>query len=48
MTSKNYNNVAEVLSDGLDFSWMRERSHEELTSFIDRRHAALESIDLEF
>lgn len=45
MTSNN--TITELLSDGLEFGWMRQRSHEELTQFIDRRHSALETIDLE-
>ncbi len=39
--------VSELLADGLDFGWMRERTHEELSSFIDRRHAALADIEIE-
>lgn len=48
MTSKNQNNIASLLSDGLDFGWMRQRSHEELASFVDRRHSALDTVELEF
>lgn len=33
--------VSELLADGLDFSWMRQRTHEELSSFVERRHAML-------
>lgn len=29
-------------------SWSRERSSEELQSFIESRHAALDEVDLDF
>ncbi len=40
--------LSEVLADGLEFGWMRQRTHEELESFINRRHASLpDDIDIE-
>lgn len=47
MTTTPTNPIADMLSDGVEFSWMRQRTHDELTSFIDRRHAALDGIELE-
>lgn len=41
MQSDTMSAVTELLRDDLDFGWMRQRTHEELASFIDRRHAAL-------
>lgn len=47
MQNQSTDNVSELLADGLNFSWMRQRSHEELQSFINRRHAALsEELDI--
>ena len=40
-------NISETLSDGLDFGWMRQRTHDELSSFIERRHAALDGLEIE-
>jgi hypothetical protein len=41
MQNDTMSDVSEILRDGLDFGWMRQRTHEELASFIDRRHSAL-------
>ncbi len=41
MQNKTSTAVSELLADSLEFGWMRQRTHEELSSFIDRRHAAL-------
>ncbi|HTK39233.1 MAG TPA: hypothetical protein VL362_00020 [Patescibacteria group bacterium] len=41
MKNETTTGLTELLTDGLEFGWMRQRTHEELSSFIDRRHAAL-------
>ena len=41
MQNDTTSDVSELLRDGLDFGWMRQRTHEELVDFIDRRHTAL-------
>lgn len=47
MQNQSTDNVSELLADGLNFGWMRQRTHEELESFINRKHASLpEGLDI--
>jgi len=39
--------LSALFSDGLEFGWMRQRTHDELSEFIEARHAALDDIELE-
>lgn len=41
MQNDTMDSVSELLDDGLELSWMRQRTHEELSSFVERRHAML-------
>lgn len=48
MQNQSTGNVSELLADSLDFGWMRQRTHEELESFINRHHANLpDDLDIE-
>lgn len=41
MSEQFSDNLSAVVADGLEFGWMRERTHDELSDFIEARHAAL-------